>query len=296
MNISELARQLKTEPQHLREILPQLGFSIGEKAIQIDDAQILKITKSWEFYKKREKLKRKLAEKQSKAEKEIPEQKEHVIVLPPFVTVSEFARKIKVDVTKIIIKLMEEGIMAGMSQKIDYETANIIAGDFGVEITLGGEGSAHKDAELKKLTELLAKEETLKPRPPVVVVMGHVDHGKTTLLDTLRKTHVADGESGAITQHIGAYQVELTEDDEHKGKFITFIDTPGHEAFKVMRQRGGRVADIAILVIAADDKIQPQTLEAIEIIQQENLGLIVAINKIDKSEADIDRVKKQLSE
>lgn len=280
----------------MREILPQLGFSIGEKAIQIDDAQVDKIIKSWEFYQKREKLKQKLAEKQTKAQEEAAKQQERTLVLPPFITVSEFAKKLSIDVTKIIIKLMGEGIMAAMNQKIDYETAHIVAEDFGVKTALGEEESSKKEKGVQELSSVIAKEETLEPRPPVVVVMGHVDHGKTTLLDTIRKTHVAEGESGAITQHIGAYQVKLTEEGVLKGKLITFIDTPGHEAFKGMRQRGGRVADIAILVIAADDKIQPQTLEAIEIIQQENLSLIVAINKIDKPDADPERIKKQLAE
>lgn len=297
MNISELARQLKTEPQILLEILPKLGIDIGEKAIQINDVLVEKAKNAWGLHQRREKLRQKLAAKAQEKEQDKASQKiVQTIKLPPFITVSNFAKKINIDVTKVIIKLMQEGVMAAMNQKIDYETAHIIAEDLGLQTELQEEDENDKQSEEITLSSIIKAEQKLEDRPPVVVVMGHVDHGKTTLLDSIRKTNVAEGESGAITQHMGAYQVKITHSSSYQGKSITFIDTPGHEAFKGMRSRGGKVADIAVLVIAADDKIQPQTLESIEIIQKENLGLIVAINKIDKPEADIDAIKKQLSE
>src|SRR3989344_4230170 len=150
---------------------------------------------------------------------------------------------------------------------------------------------------MSQLEKIFTDEGTahLVPRPPVVVVMGHVDHGKTKLLDAIRQTHVVEGESGGITQHIGAYQVDWRAKDGTE-RAITFIDTPGHEAFTVMRSRGAKVADVAILVVAADDAIQPQTREVIDIIKAAQLPFIVAINKIDKPDANIDRVKSQLSE
>jgi len=296
MNISELARQLKTEPQILLETLPKLGIDIGEKAIQINDALAEKAKGAWGLHQRREQLKQKLAARSMEKEQDEANQKTvQTIKLPLFITVSDFAKKINIDVSKVIIKLMQEGVMAAMNQKIDYDTAHIIAEDLGLQTELSQEEKSDEQSKEITLSSIIKAEQKLEDRPPVVVVMGHVDHGKTTLLDSIRKTNVADGESGAITQHIGAYQVKITHSSSYQGKSITFIDTPGHEAFKGMRSRGGKVADIAVLVIAADDKIQPQTLESIEIIQKENLGLVVAINKIDRPEADIDAIKKQLS-
>lgn len=293
MNISELARQLKTEPQTLREKLPELGIHIGVKAIQIDDASVPKAIEAWRQYERKEALKQKLALKKQKQETVQPTD-EHLVTLPPSITVSAFAKKLKTDVSKVIIKLMQEGVMAAMNQKIDYETASIVAEDFGFK-PIRGEAEEEIN-ENNQVETIIAKESALVSRPPVVVVMGHVDHGKTTLLDTIRKTKVAEQEAGAITQHMGAYQITVETPLEYKGRVITFIDTPGHEAFRGMRSRGGKVADLAVLVVAADDKIQPQTLESLDIIQKEKLALIVAINKIDKPEADVDRIKGSLSE
>ncbi|MBI4360111.1 MAG: translation initiation factor IF-2, partial [Candidatus Jacksonbacteria bacterium] len=295
--VSDLARQLKTEPNILLEKLPLMGFAVGERAIQIDDAQVDAITDSWKQYEKRERLKQKIAARQAQLETTSGEVNaaNHPIQIPPTITVSEFAKRINVDVTKVIIKLMHEGVMAAFNERIDYETASIIAEDFGIKTARGAPEEMNLDTG-PSIKDIVKGEETLISRPPVVVVMGHVDHGKTTLLDTIRKTHVADTESGAITQHMSAYQTLVKDPDSGEMRLITFIDTPGHEAFREMRSRGGRVADIAVLVAAADDKIQPQTLESINVTQSEGLALIVAINKVDKPEADIDRIKTQLSE
>ncbi len=297
MNVSDLARQLKTEPNILLEKLPLMGFAVGERAIQIDDALVDAITDSWKQYEKRERLKQKIAARQAQLETTSGEVNaaNHPIQIPPTITVSEFAKRINVDVTKVIIKLMHEGVMAAFNERIDYETASIIAEDFGIKTARGAPEEMNLDTG-PSIKDIVKGEETLISRPPVVVVMGHVDHGKTTLLDTIRKTHVADTESGAITQHMSAYQTLVKDPDSGEMRLITFIDTPGHEAFREMRSRGGRVADIAVLVAAADDKIQPQTLESINVTQSEGLALIVAINKVDKPEADIDRIKTQLSE
>ncbi|HBH45922.1 MAG: translation initiation factor IF-2 [Candidatus Jacksonbacteria bacterium RIFOXYC2_FULL_44_29] len=296
MNISELARQLKTEPQVLREKLPELGIHIGERAIQIDDASVDRAKAAWKLWQRREALKQKFAQKQAVVPAEVVLDAVAVAIkLPLTIAVSDFARRLNVDVARIIIKLMQEGVMAAMNQQIDYETAHIIAEDFGIKTELSAEEFID-DKSGPNIAQVLSQEQNLELRSPVVVVMGHVDHGKTTLLDSIRKTKIADQESGAITQHIGAYQVKVSLPTSKEERPITFIDTPGHQAFKGMRSRGGQVADIAVLVISADDKIQPQTMESIEIIQKENLGLIVAINKIDKPEADIDRIKKQLAE
>lgn len=296
MNISELARQLKTEPQILREKLPELGFAIGERAIQIDDAQVERMKSAWAMHQKREKLKAKMAAQQEKQKKrEETTETTTAVVLPPTITVADFAKKINIDVSRVIVKLMQEGVMAAMNQKIDYETAHIVAEDFNIQTSRGNADAIEEDTG-NSIKDIIKKEANLVPRPPVVVVMGHVDHGKTTLLDTIRKTKIADTESGAITQHMGAYQAMIEHPVDKKKQLITFIDTPGHEAFRGMRSRGGKVADIAVLVIAADDKIQPQTLESVSIIQKEGLSMIVAINKVDKPDADIDRIKTQLSE
>ncbi len=214
------------------------------------------------------------------------------VAIPQFVNVKDFADRLKLPVSKVMAELMKNGVLSSMNEQIDFDTASIVGSELGYEIS--ADSSQAEEAEKTtsdKLAGLLNEEDKtkLKSRAPVVVVMGHVDHGKTKLLDAIRKTNVIEGESGGITQHIGAYQVIK------KNQPITFIDTPGHEAFTTMRSRGARVADIAILVIAADDSIQPQTKESIRIIQSAGLPMIVAINKIDKPEANIEKVKSDLA-
>lgn len=215
--------------------------------------------------------------------KEAKAQVEGPVILDKVVTVRNFAQKLGLPVSKIIEKLMQNGIMANINESIDFETAVIVADEFGVKVL---------ESETKQQKKEL-KHKNLKPRSPVVVVLGHVDHGKTTLLDAIRKTDIASQETGGITQHIGAYQVTW-KDKKGKKTLITFLDTPGHEAFSTMRAHGTNITDIAILVVAADDGVKPQTKEAISHIKAANVPVIVAINKIDKPEANIEKVKREL--
>jgi translation initiation factor IF-2 len=226
------------------------------------------------------------AEQNQPKKNESAEQSVKTIEIPETITVGDFASKLGKGAAEIVKKLMMLGVMATITQSIDFDTASLIADEFGVEVK--------KEIILTKEDILFMEEEDdpskLVPRPPVVVVMGHVDHGKTSLLDAIRDTSVTSTEAGGITQHIGAYSVKLGERD------ITFLDTPGHEAFTTMRARGAQVTDVAILVVAADDGIMPQTIEAINHAKAAGVTIIVAINKIDKEGANPERVKQMLVE
>ncbi len=208
-----------------------------------------------------------------------------IVSVPDEISVGELALRMKKTAGEVVKKLMMMGIMAGVSQNIDYETAYFVAEEFGIEV----EKEITVSLEERLFDETPDAPETLKERPPVVVVMGHVDHGKTSLLDAIRHTHVTSGEAGGITQHIGAYTVNVG------GRDITFLDTPGHEAFTSMRAGGAMLTDIAILVVAADDGIMPQTVEAISHAKAAGVSIIVAINKMDKPSANPDNIKQELT-
>ncbi len=216
------------------------------------------------------------------------------IKLPLKITVGDLADKFDVPVTELIKIMMNNGIIANVNELVEYDIAAILAEELDLQTELDHKLIDDDKLDIDELTELLQAEQenskNLKPRPPIITVLGHVDHGKTTLLDTLKKTKIAEKEAGGITQHINSYQVKKGD------KLITFIDTPGHEAFHSMRERGASLADIAILVVAADDGVKPQTKEVITFLLEKKIPTVVAINKIDKPGANINRVKQELAE
>ncbi len=256
--------------EEIEEAIRQTFIGLEESGLQIRE-------------RFRQKRRAEREEKQLRLQQEL-EQQAKVLHLTEFLTTAELAQLLGVPASEIVAKCLQLGMMVTINQRLDRDTVTLIAADYGYEV-------AFHDV----LDELELEEpdppESLQPRPPIVTVMGHVDHGKTTLLDYIRQTNVVAGEAGGITQHIGAYQVRLPD-----GRLITFLDTPGHEAFTAMRARGAQVTDLVVLVVAADDAVMPQTVEAINHARAAHVPIIVAINKVDKPEANPDRIRQQLAD
>jgi translation initiation factor IF-2 len=327
MKITDLAKQLGITTKELREKLEELGFGVkgtvrtveddvaelvvaelnpaseDENSGQSEDVadvydEMIHEERQKEIVKGQRKKtagrdgKKKAQEEDSEAEPPSEMSADGSVEIPDAISVKELSEKSGVSVAKIIGELMKNGILANINQQIDFETVLIISGDLGFQVKKKHGTASASEILDRDLTNLLREEDegVLEERPPVVVVMGHVDHGKTKLLDAIRETNVADGESGGITQHIGAYQVEK------KNRLITFLDTPGHAAFTEMRARGAKVTDIAILIVAAEEGVKPQTIEAINHAKEAGVPIIVAINKIDKPGANVDKVKGELAE
>lgn len=286
MKIPELAKKLSLNPTLLRKKLTELGYDLGKKTKSVRDDMAEEIIQKIQAENEAEKAK---AEKQEKAkEKKVIKEKAKSVELGEVITVKNFAAKLEYPVTELMTTLIKNGIMATINENIDFETASIIAEDLGFKVKKAAD-SDEIEIETKKTDE-----KELKVKPPVVTIIGHVDHGKTSLLDKIREEKVAESESGGITQAISSYQVEI--DYKKDKRKITFIDTPGHEAFAAMRAHGVKITDLAVLVVAADDGVKPQTIEAANFAKAAGVPILVAINKIDKPGADVNKVKKGLSE
>ncbi|HDQ00509.1 MAG TPA: translation initiation factor IF-2 [bacterium] len=271
--------EAKTKDRPKKKSKKRKKFVISEEEVEQSIRQTFAAMEEASRHKRRK--------KKTKDVEAVEDVDENLLKVNEFITVGELADEMGVESNEVIKKCIELGLLVTINQRLDKETLEIVADEFGYKVDIVPEFGSELLEDIEEEDEDVSK---MKPKPPVVTIMGHVDHGKTSLLDYVRKSNIIDSESGGITQHIGAYRVNVN------SKMITFLDTPGHEAFTAMRARGAQATDIVVLIVAADDSVMPQTLEAIDHARAAEVPIVVAINKIDKPNANVEKIKKQLSE